>query len=172
MIERIHIGDLVSPHGIKGEVNLYVIADSPDFALQFERFFVDDTEIRVVDSRIHKNVVILRLEGVDSRNKAEELVGKSLFFERNDAELDEGQYFIVDIIGFAVVDIDSGEHYGNIEKVDNFGSTDIYHIKNDKGQIFLFPAAPAFVKERDFEAKVIKISPIKGMFDDEAEEIS
>ncbi len=171
MTERIHIGDLVSPHGIRGEVKLYVIADSPDFALQFERFFIDDTMYIVEGARVHKNTVILRLKGVNDRNKAEGLIGKSLFFEREDAELDDGQYFIADIIGFTVTDHESGRCYGRITRIDNHGATDIYTIENDDGEAYLFPAAPAYIKERDFEAGDIKISPIKGMFDDEGEEI-
>ncbi len=171
MTERIHIGDLVSPHGIRGEVKLYVVADSPDFALQFERFFIDEKQYSVEGARVHKNTVILRLSGIDSRDKAQGLIGKSLYFERGDAELDDGQYFIADIIDFIVTDHETGRCYGRIKRVENHGATDIYYIENDRGENFLFPAAPAFIKEKDFEGGEIKIAPIKGMFDDEGVEV-
>ncbi len=169
MTNRIYLGDITSPHGITGEVRLHVIADSPDFARQFKRLYSEDTEYTVAGCRIHKNVAILALKGVDSREAAERLVGSPLFFERSDAKLKKGQYFIVDIIGFEVVDADSKVVYGTLTKVDNHGSSDIYHIKGAE-KTYLFPAAPPFIESRDFDERRIYIRPIPGMFDD-AEEV-
>ncbi len=169
MTNRIYLGDITSPHGISGEVRLHVIADSPDFARQFKHLYSEDRQFTVAGCRIHKNVAILALEGVDSREAAERLVGSPLFFERSDAKLKKGQYFIADIIGFEIVDADSGRVYGTLTKVDNHGSADIYTIK-DGDKSYLFPAAPPFIERRDFDEKRIYIRPIPGMFD-EAEEI-
>ncbi len=166
MTNRIYLGDITSAHGVSGEVKLHVIADSPDFAIQFKRLFTEDTEYMVSGCRIHKNVAILSLKGIDSREAAERLIGCSIYFERSDAKLEKGQYFIADILGFSIVDADSKETYGTLIKVDNHGSSDVYHVEKD-GKVHLFPAAKPFVESRDFDAKVIFVHTIPGMFDEE-----
>ncbi len=145
---------------------MHVIADSPDFARQFKKLYTEQKEYTVSSCRIHKNVAILTLIGVDNREAAERLVGCSLFFERCDAKLKKGQFFIADILGFEVVDADSGETYGFLTRVDNHGSADVYYIEKD-GKTHLFPAAEPFVDRRDFDEKKIYIRTIPGMFDEE-----
>ncbi len=166
MTNRIYLGDITSAHGISGEVRLHVIADSPDFARQFKKLYTENNEYSVSSCRVHKNVAILTLNGVNSREAAERLIGCSLFFERSDAKLKKGQFFIADILGFEVLDADNGTIYGCLTKVDNHGSADVYHIEKD-GKTYLFPAAKPFIDRRDFDEKRIYIRTIPGMFDED-----
>ena len=79
--------------------------------------------------------------------------------------VDEGAYFIADLIGLDVVDADSKCKYGKIKEVINRGASDIYVIKTNKGEV-LFPAVDEFIDSVDVECAVY-IRPIEGMFDDE-----
>ena len=80
-------------------------------------------------------------------------------------ELDEGCYFVQDLIGLEVVDADSGESYGKITDVSQTGANDVYHITDEKGNVKLIPAIPEVVAETDIEGGVMKITPLEGLFD-------
>ncbi len=163
--EVLYIGDAVALHGISGEIRLHVVADSPDFAKQFKRFFCEGKECTVQRLRIHKNCAVIKFDGVDNPDAARLLVGKGFFIARDDVKLPKGSYFIADILGFEIVDNDTGAVYGQLTQVQNHGAGDIYYIKTPSGEELLFPAVAQFVARRDFEAKRIFITPIPGMFE-------
>ncbi|MBR3738332.1 MAG: 16S rRNA processing protein RimM, partial [Eubacterium sp.] len=91
---------------------------------------------------------------------------KIIFCNRNDAEIDEDAYYLADIIGCSVVDIESNKEYGKISDVMNYGSSDIYDIVKDKKH-YLIPAIPDVVKEIDTEKQIVLIKAMKGLFDED-----
>ncbi len=86
---------------------------------------------------------------------------------RDDVELDEGVYYIQDIIGLVVKDIDSGEVYGKISEVYQNGATDVYSIKKENGTELMFPYIDEVVKKIDIEAGEMLIKPLEGLFDED-----
>ncbi len=156
-------GKIVNTHGIRGELKIYPLCDSPEFLLEFDRFFIDGDEIEVVSSRVHKNVVLMRLEGIDHIDKAETMIGKILRIDSDDVELDEGQYFIEDLIGMQVVDVDTGKEYGKLKSVIQTGANDVYEVQGDK--LYLVPKIDEVVIDTDLEKGIIMIRPLKGLFD-------
>ena len=68
----LEVGKITNVHGLMGEVRVQPWADSPDFLCQFKTLYVDKTHwpIRVERARVHKNMVILKLEGVTDVNSA------------------------------------------------------------------------------------------------------
>ena len=89
-----------------------------------------------------------------------------LYISRKDAKLEEGAYFVQDLIDCCVVDADSGKQYGTLSDVSQTGANDVWHIATDKGEI-LIPAIPDVVQNIDAKEGVITIRPLKGLFDDE-----
>lgn len=81
----------------------------------------------------HKNVVVMKFAGIDKIEQAQPLIGKVLYLDREDAELEEGLYFIQDIIGLTVKDADSGIVYGKITDVYQNGASDVYSIRREDG---------------------------------------
>lgn len=156
-------GKIVNTHGIRGELKVYPLCDSPEFLLEFDRFFIDRNEIKVTSSRVHKNVTLMRLDGIDHIDKAEQMIGKILQIDADDVELDEGQYFIEDLIGMRVVDIDSGKEYGTLKSVIQTGANDVYEVQGDR--LYLVPKIDDVVIDTDLEKGVISIRPLKGLFD-------
>jgi 16S rRNA processing protein RimM len=90
-----------------------------------------------------------------------------LYLDRNDLPLSPGEFFIQDLLGARVADADSGEEYGTLSDVSKTGANDVYHVLFPDGKERLVPVIPQVVVETDPEAGIIKIRPLKGLFDDE-----
>lgn len=165
----LEIGQIVTTHGIAGEVRVKPWCDSPDLLCEFDRLFFDGgkQEILIERARVHKNVVVMKLEGVDTMDDAAKLRNKILFAARDDFELDEGTYFIQDLLGLEVFDADTGTRYGEISDVTQTGANDVYHIRGENGKEVLIPAIADVVLETDVENGRMVIRPLKGLFDDE-----
>lgn len=162
-------GKIVGTHGIKGMLRVQAWCDSADFLKQFKTVYTDNAgnnKYTVTSLSPHGNVVIMALKGVDSIEKAEMLRNKVIYIDRNDAALPEGRYFIDDLIGCEVFDTTDGGLLGTLCDVSQTGANDVWHIKKD-GKEYLVPAIDEVIGEVDTENSVIKIKPLKGIFDDE-----
>jgi 16S rRNA processing protein RimM len=166
--EFLETGKIVSTHGIKGEVKIYPWCDSPEFICSLENIYTlgGKRKYKVLNARAHKGMVIMALEGVNTMNEASQLRGTVVYLNRDDVALDEGTYFVRDLLGLEVLDKD-GKSYGKIIEVTETGANDVYHIKNDEGKVFLIPAIKDVVLETDLENGVTTVFPMKGLFDDE-----
>ena len=144
--------------------------DSADFVKKFKTLYFDAqgaSPVRLISSRAHGNVVLLRLEGVDTVEQAQKLRGKILYIRRSDAHLPENSYLIAELIGCKVIDADDGSKcYGELTDVSQTGANDVWHITNAKGE-YLIPAVPSVVIDTDVRAGIVTIRPLKGIFDDE-----
>ncbi len=169
MKQYLEVGKLNNTHGVKGELKLQLWCDSIDYLKQLKTVYLDDKgekSLKLLSARPQKDLAIIRLEGIDTIEKAQQLKGCVLYGNRDDAVIDEGANYIADIIGCYVVDIDSEEEYGQVQDVLNYGSCDIYDIES-WGKHTLIPAIPDVVKEINTEYKVIRIKKIKGLFDED-----
>lgn len=168
MKQFLEVGKINNTHGIKGEVKLTLWCDDIDYLRQFKVLYFDDEGkqgVRLKAVRAQKNLAILKLEGFDTIESAEQIKGRVLYGNRDDVTIDEGANYIADIIGCYVVDIDTEEEYGQIKDVLNYGSCDIYDVES-WGKHTLIPAIPDVVKEINTEYKVIRIKKMKGLFDE------
>lgn len=167
--QYLEVGQIVSTHGVKGEVKVNPWCDSPDFLKKLKTLYFDkdgQKPIKVKSSRVHKNVVLINLDGIDSIEKASALRNKILYMNRKDAKLDENSFFIQDLIGCLVLDADSGKSYGELSDVSSTGANDVWHIKQGSKE-YLIPAIPDVVIETKVEENLVIIRPLKGIFDDE-----
>lgn len=168
--EYLELGQIVSTHGIKGEVRFNPWCDTPEFVKKFKTLYFDangSKAVRVLSARPHGNIVILMLEGVDNVDKARELKNTVLYIKRSDAHLPSGSWFIQELFGCEVFDCNSGESLGTVCDVSETGANDVWHIKTHDGREVLIPAVKEIVIDPDVENGIIKINPIKGLFDDE-----
>ena len=169
MKEYLEIGKINNTHGLKGEVKLEMWCDGIDYIRQLETVYLDDggnKALTIVSARPQKNIAIMKFAEITSIEQAEELKNKVLFCNRNDAEIDDGAYYLADIIGCKVVDAENGREYGKIADVMNYGSSDIYDVVSGKKHN-LIPAIPDVVKEIDTEKQIVLIKAIKGLFDED-----
>ena len=165
-------GKIVSTHGIKGEVKIYPWCDEPEFITDFDVLYLDNhgqSTLEILSSRIHKGMVIAFIKGYDSIEKSNELKNKILYVDRNDIEMDEGDYFLQDIIGMTVIDVDTEQVYGILSDYSDTGAHRNYHIKCDNSaKELLFPAIEDLVIiDVNLDTNIMKIRPMEGLFDDE-----
>ena len=166
------IGKIVNTHGIKGEVKVYPWADYPEFLEEFDCFFIQANKMHykamyAEEVRCHKNTVLIKFEGIDTVEQARELIGKIVYLDRDEIELEEGTYFIEDLIGCRVINDETEEDIGTVQAVDNFGASDVYTILNAEGKEFMFPAVDEFLVSTDIDKKEIRIKVIEGMFSED-----
>lgn len=168
MKQFLEVGKINNTHGIKGELKLTLWCDDIDYLKQFKVLYLDDEgreAVELLAVRPQKNLAIIRLKGIDNINQAEELKGRVLYGNRDDADIDDDANYIADLIGCYVVDADTEEEYGKVVDVLNYGSCDIYDTES-WGKHTLIPAIPDVIKEINTEYKVIRIKAMKGLFDE------
>ncbi len=163
--EYLEAGKIVTTHGIRGEVKIMPYTDTPELLCEFDRLFIgkDKSELYIERARVAKNMVIAKIEGIDTVEAAEKFRNKILFMHRDDLELDEDTYFIQDLIDMEVKDVDSGFVYGKITDVLQNGANDVYVIKGDRE--YLVPAIPDVVISTDIDSNIMLIRPLEGLFD-------
>ena len=154
-------GIVANTHGISGELKIQPWADTPAFLTEFERFFIDGSPIIVKSARVHKNCVIVCLDGVDDINSAIKLKNKTIFISRDDFQTDDGRHLIIDLIGLSALNSESGEVLGKISEVLTLPSNDVYVIRGERE--ILVPAVPDFVDEVNIKAGYVKIRMREGL---------
>ena len=168
--EFLEVGQIVGTHGVRGELRLNPWADGPEFVKQFKTFYYDNNgtnSVKVISARPHGNVAIVKLDGVDTVEKASAMRNKVLYIKRADAKIKEGSYFISELIGCEVFDADNAELcYGTLTDVSETGANDVWHITQE-GTEYLIPAIPSVVINVDVAANRVEIKPLRGIFDDE-----
>lgn len=165
----LEVGQIVGTHGVRGEMRVNPWCDSPDFMKQFKHFYLskDGAEpLKVISCRPHGNIALLKVEGIDSIDAANRIMRKVLYMDRAEANLRQGENFIQDLIDCTVSDADTGTVYGKLTDVMETGANDVWQITDEKGKEYLIPAIKEVIAETDVEKGVIKIRPMKGIFDD------
>lgn len=160
---------IINTHGVRGDVKLESLCDSPEILAGLERVFVLENgkyrEIEVKHASVFKQFVLATLDGIDDMDKAAAMKGTTLYASRDDFELGEGDYFIADLLGLPVIDNIDGKIYGKIKDVINRGASDIYVISTPNGERMM-PVVDEFVKRVDLDAGVF-VEVIPGLLTDD-----
>ncbi len=163
MKERyLEAGKIVNTHGIAGEVKILPWADSPEFLLDFDTLYIDGKPVRLLSARVHKNCVLARLEGVDDVNAAMRLRDRTVYIDREDAELEDGAFFLADLMGLEVRDADTGAVLGRIEDILTPPASNVYVVRGGERE-HLIPAVPAFIRETNVDGGYLLVRLIEGM---------
>lgn len=162
-------GKIVGTHGVRGMVRIQPWCDSPEFFCTLKKVYLDKDgkdKLSVSKSSPHGNVVIAAIKGIDSIEEAEKYRNKVVYMDRRDAKLEEGQYFISDLLGCSVFDADSEKILGTISDVSQTGANDVWHISREERE-YLIPCIEEVVVSVDIEEEKVVIRPLKGIFPDE-----
>lgn len=162
-MERLIIGEVLKPQGIRGELKVKAFTDSPEDIKAFGNVYIDGTAYKILSFRVGTDgAAYMGLRGIPDRNAAELFRGKKLEGDRDDApELAEGQYYIVDILGCSC-ETENGEILGTVTDIKNL-SSDVYTIEK-AGKSILFPAVKGVVKKVDVANKKLIVD--KSIFDE------
>jgi len=158
---KILLAQIGSPHGIKGEVRVKPFGE-PHMLDQYGKLeTADGRKFKIKRMRAQKNMMIVKFEGVNTREEAEALNRIELFIDR--AKLpeldDEDEFYVEDIIGMDVMD-EAGETIGSVLAVPNFGAGDMLEIKAiNSSSTYFMPFTKEVVPEIDFEKGNVTVVP-------------
>jgi len=159
----------VNTFGLKGEVKVIPLTDSPDRFSELNYVLLEDNlsqKLTIERYRVKDNIVIMKFREISSIDEALKLKNRFLVIERERAKkLPEDTYFICDIIGLEVYDLD-GRKLGKVKDVLQTGSNDVYICQSYIGKKdLLIPALKDIVKEVNIEQGYMKIKVIEGLLD-------
>ena len=167
MEEYFEIGQIVNTSGLKGEIKIKPFTDDITKFNDFKTIYVsvkkELKEFKIEKVRFSKNMVFLKLEGIDTIEEAENY--RNLYIKRKrdkDEELEKDTYYIVDLIGCRVYTDDQKE-LGEVIDVFSTGSNDVYVVKDDLGKQVLLPAIKEVIKNVDIEKKLITVHLMEGL---------
>ena len=124
--------------------------------------YLDGKPIHIRSARVHKNAVLMKLDGVDDINEAMRLKNKVVSIDREDATLEEGSFFLADLYGLEVRDADSGEVLGTISDVLTPPANNVYIVKGTKRE-YMIPAVSEFIVETNVDEGYLLVHLIEGM---------
>ena len=152
MEETLKIGLILKPQGIKGQLKVQPLTDDINRFKDLKEIIIDQKVHRVLGTIISGQTVFIELFGINDRNTAETFRGKFLHVKREDAiALEEGRYFVVDLIGCDVITKEKGV-IGKI--IDIFSCrTDVITVKCNDGRILRFPFLKDLVENVDIKSK-------------------
>ncbi len=167
MEQLMEIGQIVNTYGIKGFVKVMPFTDNINRFEDLESIYLQTKKgletFEIEEVKYSKNMVLLKLKGIDDINIAENYRNCYLKIDRKDAvELPEDTYFIVDLLDMEV-ETEEGEILGKIIDVYPTGSNDIYVVKNEEGKQILLPAISQVIKTVDIQNKKMIVHLLNGL---------
>lgn len=164
------IGEVVKPHGIRGEIKAFLFSEKPENFKQYKKIILQaeiDSRVevfKIVDSRKQGKLAILKLEGIDTREAAEALQGRKISLSKSDfPDLDPDEYYWHQLKGLAVK-TETGQDLGRVAKLFNAAAHDIMVVIG-AGHEYLIPVSREIIREIDEAGGTIIISPPPGLLE-------
>lgn len=167
MEEYFEIGQIVNTSGLKGILKIKPFTDDIKKFSNLKTIYIKTknglTEFKIEQVRYVKNMVMLKLAGIDTVEEAEKY--RNLYIKvlrGQEEELEEGSYYVVDILG-CKVNTDANQELGKIVDVFQTGSNDVYVVKDEQGKQILLPAIKQVIKNVDIKNKIITVHLLEGL---------
>lgn len=161
-LQYLEAGEIVTTHGVRGEMKILPWSDGPDFLMEFDRVCIDEKQYLVENCRIQKSCNLLKLKGIDTVEDAQALRGKTVNIFREDAPAD--LIFVAELIGVQV--FCEGKEIGVIADVLDYPGNKVYVVRGEHE--YMIPAVKAFVLSTDLEDNSMQVRLIEGMRTDES----
>ena len=167
--EYLVIGEVLRPHGVRGEVRMRVLTDNREQLLGLEYVYLANSPADAIRERLelkgvrfNKAYALLTLEGYSHRDDAERLREKVVMIDTDQtAPLEEGQYYLYQLIGMKVVA--DNIMIGRVKEVIQTGANDVYVVDSDSHDDILVPAHDETITSIDFDAQVITMLLPEGL---------
>ena len=160
-LEFIEAGEIVTTHGVRGEMKVLPWSDGPEFLCEFDRVRIVDKEYAVETCRVQKNCNLLKLKGIDTIEDAQALHGKTVEVYRSD--ISDEIIFAAELVGVRVF---AGEdEIGKITEVLDYPGNKVYVVRGEHE--YMIPAVKAFVLSTDMDTNEMHVKLIEGMRTDE-----
>ena len=167
MTKYLEIGQIVNTFGIKGMVKVKPFTDDITRFDRLKKVYIENKTVKkeyeIEEVKYHKDMVLIKFKGIENPEQANLLRDMYLLVDREEEQpLEEGTYYIVDMIGLDVY-TEEGELLGKLEDIFNTGSNDIYVVKDELGKQILLPAISDVIKQIDMENRKMIVHLISGL---------
>ena len=153
----IDAGEIVTTHGLRGDVKVLPWLDSSEDLCDFDRVRIDGKEYTMESCRVQKSYNLVKLSGVDTVEAAQLLRGKTVQLFRED--IDPDVIFAAELIGVDV--FSDGKTIGKVTDVLDYPGNKVYVVRGEKE--YMIPAVKAFVLDTDMENGTMEVRLIEGM---------
>jgi 16S rRNA processing protein RimM len=160
-LQFIEAGEIVTTHGVKGEVKVMPWVDGPEILCEFDRCRIAGKEYEIVSCRIQKSCNLVKLNGVDTMEAAQAMRGKVIELYRDD--IDDEVIFAAELIGVEVYA--DGALLGKITDVLDYPGNSVYVVTGEYE--YMIPAVKQFILSTDLETNTMQVKIIEGMRSDE-----
>ena len=160
-LQYIEAGEIVTTHGVKGEVKVLPWMDGPEILCEFDRCRIGGREYGIESCRVQKSCNLVKLSGVDTMEAAQAMRGKTVELYRED--IDDEVIFAAELIGVEVYA--GGTLLGKITDVLDYPGNCVYVVTGEFE--YMIPAVKEFVLSTDLESNTMQVKIIEGMRSDE-----
>jgi len=160
-LQYIEAGEIVTTHGVRGEVKVLCWLDDPEMLCEFDRCRIDGKEYTMDQVRVQKTCNLVKFHGIDTMEAAQAMRGKIIELYRED--IDDEVIFAAELIGMDV--FCDGENIGQIREVMDYPGNSVYVVKGKYE--YMIPAVKQFILSTDMEANAMQVKLIEGMRSDE-----
>ena len=155
-------------HGIVGNIKAECWCDDFDVLRSLKVLYLDKNgtkPLRVDRCVPYKDGALLHIEGYNTPEEVCVLKNRVFYAKREDLPMEEGSFFLADLMGLPVYDADTGTTYGIVADISENAASMLYEVKTGDGKMVYLPDIPEFIVEIDLE-KGIAVRPVKGLFDE------
>ncbi|MHB1953085.1 MAG: ribosome maturation factor RimM [Sulfobacillus sp.] len=167
--DYVKVGEVVGAHGIDGTIKIYPTTDFIDRLLHRHEIWLEEQTVphKVREARIHQNTVLMRLEGVVTREQALLLRGQRLWIPiQSLPPLPDGEYYWHQLVGMTVVERQTGRELGTLQQVVRTGSHhDLFQVERKEAKPLLIPALRSVVQQVDLVKGVMEVDLPLGLED-------
>lgn len=163
------LGEILRPHGVRGEVRMRIVTDYPERLHELKTVFLgkspDDKQItsaKLTHVRFHKDYALLTFKGYHNRNEADALRQQLVMVDlENAVPLEDGEYYLFQLVGLTVIADD--EPIGVVKEVLQTGANDVYILQSEKHGEILIPAHEETIVKIDFDTEIITMKLPEGL---------
>ena len=160
-LQYVEAGEIVTTHGVRGEVKVLCFLDDPEMLCDFDRCSIQGREYRLEEVRVQKTCNLVKIEGIDTMEAAQAMRGKVIKLFRED--IDPDVIFAAELVGMEV--FCDGACIGKITEVLDYPGNSVYVVKGDYE--YMIPAVNQFILSTDMDANRMEVKLLEGMRSDE-----
>ena len=160
-LQFVEAGEIVSTHGVRGEVKVLPWLDCPEMLCEFDRCRIEGKDYKIEQCRVQKTCNLVKLAGIDTMEAAQLMRGKTVELYRDD--IDDEVIFAAELIGVEV--FCAGEQIGKIVDVLDYPGNSVYVVKGKHE--YMIPAVSAFILDTNMAENTMQVKLIEGMRSDE-----
>lgn len=157
----IEAGEIVTTHGVRGEIKVLSWLDSPEMLCEFDRCRISGREYVMDSVRVQKTCNLVKLRGIDTMEDAQKLRGKTMELYRED--IPDELIFASELVDVGVYA--DGACIGKIKEVLDYPGNSVYVVQGERE--YLIPAVKEFILSTDLEKNQMQVKLLKGMASDE-----